>query len=55
MFSTAKREFLEQFNAVILNPRGLNYKVQFTGPTGTNVMDIQLMLLVKPGTGESQT
>jgi glycerate 2-kinase len=26
-----------------------------TGPTGTNVMDIQLMLLSKSGTGESQT
>jgi len=47
MFSTAKREFLEQFNAVILNPRGLNYKVQFTGPTGTNAVEAALKLARK--------
>src|SRR4051812_46211745 len=32
MYTTAKRHFLEQFTALILEPRDLNYKVQFTGP-----------------------
>ena len=34
MFTVAKREFLECFQQVVLQPRGLDYKVQFPGPTG---------------------
>jgi len=47
MFSAAKRDFLERFQRVILAPRGLNYKVQFTGPTGTNAVEAALKLARK--------
>jgi diaminobutyrate-2-oxoglutarate transaminase len=35
----AKREFIETFRDLILNPRGLRYKLQFTGPTGANATE----------------
>ncbi|HET7307069.1 MAG TPA: diaminobutyrate--2-oxoglutarate transaminase [Gammaproteobacteria bacterium] len=47
MFTTAKRTFLERFNEVILKPRGLDYKVQFPGPTGTNAVEAALKLARK--------
>ncbi|MDZ7770448.1 MAG: aminotransferase class III-fold pyridoxal phosphate-dependent enzyme [Woeseiaceae bacterium] len=34
--TVAKRAFLQALQDNILAPRNLNYKVQFTGPTGTN-------------------
>ena len=40
----AKREFLTKFRDTILAPRNLNYKVQFTGPTGTNAVETALKL-----------
>jgi diaminobutyrate-2-oxoglutarate transaminase len=47
MATAAKREFLERFHRVILRPRGLDYKVQFTGPTGTNAVEAALKLARK--------
>ncbi|HET6724666.1 MAG TPA: diaminobutyrate--2-oxoglutarate transaminase [Gammaproteobacteria bacterium] len=47
MFTTAKRDFLARFNEVILKPRGLDYKVQFPGPTGTNAVEAALKLARK--------
>lgn len=47
MFSAAKRDFLERFQRVILAPRALEYKVQFTGPTGTNAVEAALKLARK--------
>lgn len=44
MATTAKKEFLETFGRLILNPRGMKYKVQFTGPTGTNAVEAALKL-----------
>jgi diaminobutyrate-2-oxoglutarate transaminase len=44
MATTAKQEFLERFETVILDPRGLDYKVQFTGPTGANAVEAALKL-----------
>jgi diaminobutyrate-2-oxoglutarate transaminase len=35
----AKREFIEAFVDLILEPRGLNYKLHFTGPTGANATE----------------
>jgi diaminobutyrate-2-oxoglutarate transaminase len=35
----AKREFIETFRDLVLNPRGLRYKLQFTGPTGANATE----------------
>jgi diaminobutyrate-2-oxoglutarate transaminase len=47
MATVAKRRFLERFEAVILNPRGLRYKIQCTGPTGTNSVEAALKLARK--------
>jgi diaminobutyrate-2-oxoglutarate transaminase len=45
--TSAKARFLEQFESVILAPRGPEYKVQFTGPTGTNAFEAALKLARK--------
>lgn len=47
MATTAKREFLERFEAIILGPRDLEYKIQFPGPTGTNAVESALKLARK--------
>lgn len=44
MGTGAKRRFLEVFRDVILEPRGLDYKLQFTGPTGANAVEAALKL-----------
>jgi len=44
LHTQAKGEFLESFNEKILKPRGLDYVVQFTGPTGTNAVEAALKL-----------
>ncbi len=53
MYSTAKRDFIERFQRVILKPRGLNFKMQFPGPTGTNAVEAALKLARKV-TGREQ-
>ena len=40
----AKEAFLERLHDVVLEPRGLDYKVQFPGPTGTNAVEAALKL-----------
>lgn len=47
MQTEARLRFLERFEEVILAPRGLDYKVQFTGPTGTNAVEAALKLARK--------
>lgn len=47
MMTTAKRTFLERFHELILAPRGLDYRVQFPGPTGTNAVEAALKLARK--------
>ncbi len=42
--TTAKKHFLERFYYDILQPRHMDYKVQFTGPTGTNAVETALKL-----------
>jgi diaminobutyrate-2-oxoglutarate transaminase len=44
MATTAKKEFLQTFESLILKPRNLEYKLQFTGPTGTNAVETALKL-----------
>lgn len=44
MHTKAKGEFLESFNEHILKPRGYEYVVQFTGPTGTNAVEAAIKL-----------
>ncbi|GGY60229.1 diaminobutyrate--2-oxoglutarate transaminase [Marinobacter zhanjiangensis] len=47
LFTTAKHDFIESYKKHILEPRGLNYKMQFTGPTGTNCVEAALKLARK--------
>jgi diaminobutyrate-2-oxoglutarate transaminase len=45
--TVAKTRFIEEFQKVILKPRQLTYKMQFTGPTGTNAVEAALKLARK--------
>jgi diaminobutyrate-2-oxoglutarate transaminase len=47
LHTTAKRAFLEKFEDVILVPRRLDYRIQFTGPTGTNAVEAAIKLARK--------
>lgn len=47
MSTVAKGEFLERFQETVLKPRGLDYKVQFPGPTGANTVEAALKLARK--------
>ncbi|MBQ7065064.1 MAG: diaminobutyrate--2-oxoglutarate transaminase [Firmicutes bacterium] len=47
MYTGAKGEFIETFQNKILKPRGLDYKMMFTGPTGTNANEAALKLARK--------
>ncbi len=44
LHTRAKGQFLETFSNTILKPRGMNYVVQFTGPTGTNAVEAALKI-----------
>ena len=43
----AKREFVKRLQEIILEPRSYSYKMQFTGPTGTNAVEAALKLMRK--------
>ena len=47
MATAAKVRFLEKFDEFILRPRNLDYRIQFTGPTGTNAVEAALKLAKK--------
>jgi diaminobutyrate-2-oxoglutarate transaminase len=47
LHTSAKHAFLEAFESLILEPRGLDYRVMFTGPTGTNAVEAALKLARK--------
>lgn len=47
MYTVPKRDFIETLQNKILEPRGYNYKIQFTGPTGTNGIEAALKLARK--------
>ncbi|MDO6525344.1 MULTISPECIES: diaminobutyrate--2-oxoglutarate transaminase [unclassified Motilimonas] len=44
MHTKAKGEFLHTFNDKILKPRGMEYVMQFTGPTGTNAVEAAMKI-----------
>jgi diaminobutyrate-2-oxoglutarate transaminase len=52
LHTVAKRKFIERFEEIILAPRKLDYRIQFTGPTGTNAVEAALKLARK-ATGRS--
>ncbi len=47
MATTAKTEFIDAFYEIILKPRNYDYRLQFTGPTGTNAVEAALKLVRK--------
>ncbi|KRR11456.1 diaminobutyrate--2-oxoglutarate transaminase [Bradyrhizobium valentinum] len=47
MATPAKLEFMETFRSAILRERGLEYRFQFTGPTGANAIEAALKLARK--------
>ncbi len=44
MATTTKREFMQAFIDTVMKPRGMDYKMQFTGPTGTNAVEAAMKL-----------
>lgn len=53
LHTAAKERFIQVFQSHILAPRGMSYKMQFTGPTGTNAIEAALKLARKV-TGREQ-
>jgi diaminobutyrate-2-oxoglutarate transaminase len=53
MYTVAKSEFLLTFDELILQPRQMNYRIQFPGPGGTNAVEAALKLARKV-TGRSE-
>jgi diaminobutyrate-2-oxoglutarate transaminase len=47
MHTEAKEALLESLQSVVLEPRGLDHKVMFPGPTGTNAVEAALKLARK--------
>ena len=47
LHTEAKAKFLEALDRYILKPRGLSYRVQFPGPTGTNAVEAALKIARK--------
>ncbi|MDR5654019.1 diaminobutyrate--2-oxoglutarate transaminase [Ruixingdingia sedimenti] len=47
MFTGAKQDFLTAYERIILKPRGMDYRLMFTGPTGTNAVEAALKLARK--------
>lgn len=47
LHTTAKEEFLLALNETVLQPRQLEYRCQFCGPTGTNAVEAALKLARK--------
>jgi diaminobutyrate-2-oxoglutarate transaminase len=47
LHTNAKQAFLESFEAIVLAPRGMDHRVQFTGPTGANAVEAALKLARK--------
>lgn len=52
MATSAKKAFIEAFERIVLAPRGLDYKIQFTGPTGANAVEAALKV-ARQATGRS--
>ncbi len=47
LHTEAKQQFLEAMQDIIFKPRGLDYVVQFTGPTGANAVEAALKIARK--------
>jgi diaminobutyrate-2-oxoglutarate transaminase len=47
MHTTSKRDFLQAFHEVILAPRGMDMRIQFSGPSGTTAVEAAIRLARK--------
>lgn len=47
LHSASKRAFIDAFQSIILAPRGYDYRIQFTSPTGTSVVESAVKLARK--------
>ncbi len=47
LHTSAKKKFLIAMRDIVLEPRGLDYVIQFTGPTGTNAVEAALKIARK--------
>ena len=47
MYASAKKNFIEYFENNLLIPRGLDYKIMFPNPTGTNAIEMAIKLARK--------
>ena len=47
LHTSAKERFLTTFSENVLSPKGLDYRIQFCGPTGTNAVEAALKLARK--------
>ncbi len=47
LLTPAKRDFIDSFKQYILDKRQMDYKLQFTGPTGANAVEAALKLCCK--------
>ncbi|WP_274650624.1 diaminobutyrate--2-oxoglutarate transaminase [Paenibacillus humicola] len=52
MATKAKEDFLTAFDNIVLKPRGLEYKIMFPGPTGTNAVE-SAMKIARKATGRT--
>lgn len=52
LHTRAKKLFIDAFNEIILTPRNLHYRFQFTGPTGANAVEAA-MKIARKFTGRS--
>lgn len=43
-YTTTKRDFVARFHEVVLAPRGMDHRMQFMGPTGSNAVEAALKL-----------
>ena len=47
MHTRSKSEFIDAFDSLILRPRKMNYRLQFTGPTGADAVEAAIKLARK--------
>ena len=47
MYTVPKRDFIDALEKKIIEPRGYKYRIQFTGPTGTNAIEAAIKLARK--------
>ena len=52
-YTTTKRDFVRRFQEVVLAPRGMDHRMQFMGPTGSNAVEAA-MKLARAATGRRE-